>query len=81
VTAPRRAGSRPVTDLGSGETATIAGIESHDPERLVKLSALGLMRGVRVTLVQKLPAVVIRVAETTVALDREVARDILVALD
>jgi Fe2+ transport system protein FeoA len=42
----------------------------------VKLSSLGLMAGVSVTLVQRRPAVVVRVAETDVALDPEVADDI-----
>jgi Fe2+ transport system protein FeoA len=78
---PSRPGSLTVIDLGTGQTATITGIESLDPARLVKLSSLGLMRGVRVRLVQTAPAVVIQIAETTVALDRDVARDILVELD
>ena len=76
----RRRGTGPLTvlQLGSGQTAKITGIESVDPARLVKLSSLGLMRGVRVRLVQTLPAVVLQIAETTIALDPDVARDIVV---
>jgi Fe2+ transport system protein FeoA len=44
----------------------------------VKLSSLGVMPGVRITLVQRHPAVVLRIAETTIAIDREVADEILV---
>jgi Fe2+ transport system protein FeoA len=44
----------------------------------VKLSSLGVMPGVRVTLVQRSPAVVLQIAETAIALDGEVADAILV---
>jgi Fe2+ transport system protein FeoA len=42
----------------------------------VKLSSLGIMPGVEITLVQRRPAVVVRIAESQVALDPEVAEDI-----
>jgi Fe2+ transport system protein FeoA len=47
---------------------------------VIKLSSLGVMPGVRVTLVQRNPAVVLQIAETSIALDGEVADDILVEL-
>jgi Fe2+ transport system protein FeoA len=72
------AGSRSVTTLRAGETGTITGILSTVPERVVKLSSLGIMPGVEVTLVQRSPAVVLKINETTIALDGEVADDILV---
>jgi len=78
---PRRvdgAGPRPLTDLRPGESGIITGIAATAPERMVKLSSLGVMPGVRVTLVQRNPAVVLQIAETTIALDGEVADDILV---
>jgi Fe2+ transport system protein FeoA len=46
--------------------------------RVVRLSSLGVMPGATVTLVQRHPTVVLRVVETTIALDAEVAADILV---
>jgi|RhiMethySRZTD1v2_1073278.scaffolds.fasta_scaffold109017_3 Fe2+ transport system protein FeoA len=73
--APSAAG-RPLGGLSIGESGTIARVDAADPGRLVKLSSLGLMAGVSVTLVQRRPAVVVRVAETDVALDPEVADDI-----
>lgn len=71
-------GPRPLPELRSGASATIVRIEGTDPARLVKLSNLGLMPGARVRLLQKLPAVLLEVGETTVALDAAVARQILV---
>ena len=62
--------------LSLGETGRIARVASADPGRLVKLSSLGLMAGVEVTLLQRRPAIVVRIAETQVALDPEVANDI-----
>ena len=71
-------GPRPLTKLRAGESGIIVRIASTLPERLVKLSSLGVMPGVRVTLVQRNPAVVLQISETTIALDGEVADDILV---
>jgi ferrous iron transport protein A len=74
----RAAGPLPVTALRAGESGVIARVAARMPERLVKLSGLGVMPGARVTLVQRQPAVVLRIAETTIALDRDVADDILI---
>ena len=75
---PRPTGPRPLSTLRSGESGVIVRIAATAPERLVKLSSLGVMPGVRVTLVQRNPAVVLQIAETSIALDAEVADDILV---
>ena len=75
---PDGTGPRPLPELRTGETGIIVRIASSAPERLVKLSSLGVMPGVRITLVQRNPAVVLRIAETSIALDRDVADDILV---
>lgn len=78
--APRRApeGTRALTALAPGASATIVRVASADPGRLVKLSSIGLMAGVRVVLLQRRPAVLVKVAETSIALDRAVADEILV---
>jgi ferrous iron transport protein A len=75
---PQPNGPQPVSRLRPGESGMIVRIASNAPERLVKLSSLGVMPGVRVTLVQRNPAVVLQIAETSIALDAEVADDILV---
>jgi Fe2+ transport system protein FeoA len=77
---PGGTGPRPLSTLRSGESGIIVRIASTTPERLVKLSSLGVMPGVRVTLVQRNPAVVLQIAETSIAIDAEVADDILVHL-
>ena len=69
---------KPLSGLRSGGTGTIVRIASSEPDRVVRLSSLGVIPGVRVTLVQRHPAVVLRVAETSIALDPEVADEILV---
>ena len=71
-------GPRPLSTLRSGESGIIVRITSTAPERLVKLSSLGVMPGVRVTLLQRSPAVVLQIAESAIALDGEVADAILV---
>ena len=73
-----RAGPRPVSRLRSGESAHVVRIASADPSRLVRLASLGLVAGVSVTLVQRSPALVLQVGETCIALDTEIAGDILV---
>ena len=72
------AGPRPVTRLRPGETGIITSILQTVPERLVKLSSLGVMPGGEVTLIQRNPAVVLKIGETTIALDGDVADAILV---
>ena len=74
----RTDGVRPLSTLRAGESGIIARIASKAPDRLVRLSGLGVIPGVRVTLVQGYPAVIFRIAETTVALDPGVADDILI---
>jgi Fe2+ transport system protein FeoA len=75
---PEGTGPWPVSRLRAGESGIIVRITSTAPERLVKLSSLGVMPGVRVTLLQRSPAVVLQIAETAIALDGEVADAILV---
>jgi Fe2+ transport system protein FeoA len=69
---------RPVTKLRPGETGIITTILQTVPERLVKLSSLGVMPGAEITLVQRNPAVILKISETSIALDGEVADAILV---
>ena len=71
-------GPRPLSKLETGASGTVVRIVSTAPDRVVKLSSLGVMPGVSIRLVQRQPAVVLQIAETTIAIDREVADDILV---
>jgi Fe2+ transport system protein FeoA len=67
-----------VTSLRPGQTGIITSILLTVPERLVKLSSLGVMPGVEVMLVQRNPAVILKIGETSIAVDGEVADAILV---
>jgi len=71
-------GPRPLSRLDTGTSGTVVRIVSTAPDRVVKLSSLGVMPGVLIRLVQRHPAVVLQIAETTIAVDREVADEILV---
>jgi Fe2+ transport system protein FeoA len=75
-----RAGARPLTSLAAGESGRVRRIVSDPPELLVKLSSLGLVPGAVVQLQQRRPAAIVRIGETTVALDSEIADGILVDL-
>lgn len=70
--------TRALTTLRPGETARIVSISTREPERMVRLSALGVVPGARVTLEQRHPATVLRIGETTVALDPDIASEIRV---
>jgi Fe2+ transport system protein FeoA len=68
----------PLTALGVGQQAEVMRINSTQESRLARLSAFGLVPGSLVTLHQRDLAYVVLIGETEVALDTEVAREILV---
>jgi len=69
----------PLTALYPGERARIIYIMPRDHHRLHRLSAAGLGPGVEIELHQRSPAFCLRVDETDLALDRDVAADIQVS--
>lgn len=69
---------QPLATLGPGQDARIVHIVPRQPQRLVRLTALGVVPGAVVHLQQKSPAVVLRVGETTLALEPEIASEIYV---
>jgi len=71
---------RMVSDLAPGETSEVVSLGAQASRRKT-LSAFGLVPGSAVTVVQQRPACVIRIGETELALDREIAREILVLAD
>ena len=76
------AGSSPsVRDLKNGEWATVRHVvDTGSPRRGNTLAAFGLVEGSEVQLVQRHPAYVVRVGETELALDAEIAGEILIEL-
>lgn len=71
------AGVRALSDLSRGERARVVCM-GGDPGRQKTLAVFGLAAGVEVTLLQQRPACVVRVDETELALDGDIAKEILV---
>ncbi|MDI7261274.1 MAG: iron dependent repressor, metal binding and dimerization domain protein [Thermodesulfobacteriota bacterium] len=68
----------PLEELGLGEEGRIVFIAPKSHQRLDRLSTLGLVPGSIVRMHQKNPSHVLQIGETTLALDREIVRDIYV---
>lgn len=68
----------PLNLLPEGATGHVAALATHDPERLQKLMAFGILPGMPLRLLQRRPAFVFQVGETQVAVDDRIAADILV---
>ena len=64
---------RSLATLHRGDTACIACIECACAARCERLMAYGLVQGQMIRVIQTSPAFVIRVDETELALDQEVA--------
>jgi Fe2+ transport system protein FeoA len=68
----------PLNELSAGAAATVVSINSRRSARMARLSAFGLLPGSRLHLLQRHPALVVKVGETEVALEAAVAREITV---
>jgi DtxR family Mn-dependent transcriptional regulator len=71
-------GVRTAAELRPGQKATVLCLGSTATERHRTLTVYGLGPDAEITLVQHQPACVIRIGETELALDSDIARDILV---
>lgn len=69
---------QPLDHLPVGARGRIVYIVPREPERLVKLSNLGIVPGATIQLQQKSPAAVLRIHETTLAVDPAIAGEIYV---
>ncbi|MEI6913782.1 MAG: metal-dependent transcriptional regulator [Armatimonadota bacterium] len=69
---------RPLRDVPSGQNFRISFISSSHNGRLDRLAVLGLTPGADIFLQQKRPSYVLRVGETDIAVDKEIAADIFV---
>jgi Fe2+ transport system protein FeoA len=67
-----------VVDLKGGESAEVLGLGGDSPARRNNLAVFGLVPGCEVRLLQRYPSFVVRVGETILALEDDVARDIVV---
>ncbi len=68
----------PLEELGLGEEGRIVFIAPKSHQRLDRLSTLGIAPGSIIRMHQKNPSHVLQLGETTLALDREIVKDIYV---
>ncbi len=68
----------PLEELGLGEEGRIVFIAPKSHQRLDRLSTLGIVPGSIVRMHQKNPSHVLQIGETTLALDRDIVKDIYV---
>ena len=71
-------GVRTAAELRPGQKAKVLCLGSTVTDRHRTLTVYGLGSGAQITLVQQQPACVIQIGETELALDLDIARDILV---
>jgi DtxR family Mn-dependent transcriptional regulator len=64
-----------------GETARVVALQSVDPARLERLAAYGLTPGSLVRVAQHTPTLIFQVGETEVAVDTQVAGEIMVTAE
>lgn len=69
---------QPLDRLAVGQTGRIVYIAPREPARLARLGTLGIVPGATVHLQQKSPAAVLRVGETTLAVEPAIAGEIYV---
>ena len=68
----------PLTGLNANQTGTIVDLDTSDPKKLQKLMVMGALPGATIELIQKFPSYVFRIDNTQVAVDAEIAGNILV---
>ena len=70
----------PLCDLQPHQGGHIAYIHMHDPKRLQKLMAMGMLPGTSITLLRRFPSFVFEAGHSQFAVDEEIASDIYVRL-
>lgn len=78
LTAPLQPLVQPLSRVPLGEAARIVFIAPRHKERLARLANLGLVPGAVICLDQRSPAAVLRIGETTLAVDPDMAGEIYV---
>jgi Fe2+ transport system protein FeoA len=71
-------GTLTVRDLRGGDRAEVLGLGGDSPHRRNNLAVFGLVPGSELRVLQRYPSFVVRIGETVLALEDDVARDIVV---
>ena len=77
--APSRSGLQPLTNVAEGTVAPVASIRASTG-RVNRLASFGIVPGSQVRVVARKPTVVLQCGSTSLALEEDVAREILVAI-
>lgn len=67
-----------LNDLGVGQKGKIVFLTPSEAARIGRLSSIGIIPGTIIKLLQKRPSIVLKVDETTIAIDPELAKEIFV---
>lgn len=67
-----------LTELETGEKARILKINTNDLTKMRKLTAFGIMPGLDIIMIQRYPAFVVQIGFTQVALDEDIASEIII---
>ena len=68
----------PLSALAEGRSARVVHVGGDDPNRMARLSSMGLVPGAVVEIRRQRPATVLKVAETVIAIDGGIAESIWV---
>jgi DtxR family Mn-dependent transcriptional regulator len=71
---------KPLTELKAGQTGSIAYLLTQDNKKLQKLISMGILPGMKIILLHKIPSYVFQVGHTQVAVDKEMADNIYVRI-
>ena len=70
--------ARPLSSLRAGAAGVVARVLRDDAARAERLAALGVTPGAPVRVLQTFPGIVFRCDETEIAIERTVARAVLI---
>ncbi len=66
----------PLSEISENKEVEVAYISTRQPKRLNKLLSFGLLPGTKITLEKKTPALILKMDETVIALEKAIAKEI-----
>jgi len=70
-----------LANLKNGQNGKVTAIHTKNQEKLKKLMIMGILPGVKIGLIQRFPSYVFQVGQSQFAVDKELAKCILVKID
>ena len=72
---------KPLTALKPGQAGKVAYLHTGNDKKLQKLMVMGVLPGMKISLLHKMPSYVFQIGHTQVAVDKEMAGDVYVRLE